>query len=182
MKAPLLPAALCVLLVAATPGAPGARAQDWQPDKQQVQAAFLFRFIDFIEWPPGAPRDAGPTLTIGIVGKNPFGAALSALSGKTTRGKTIVIKQITDFADLRNVYVLFISPSEKDRLTQILSQTRNLSILTVSEINGFPQRGGIINLTTENNKVRFEINPNAAQRARLRISSQLLKLAKIVRA
>jgi hypothetical protein len=179
MKARFLPAALCVLVMAA---AIPARAQDWQPEKQQLQAAFLYRFIDFIEWPAEMPRENGAILTIGIIGKNPFGAALNALSGKTTRGKTIAIKQITTLADLRNVYVLFISPSEKDRLAQILSRTRGLSILTVSEINGFPQRGGIINLTTENNKVRFEINPSAAQRARLRISSQLLKLAKIVRA
>ena len=178
VSTPGLLAALLILTLCA----PGARAQDGLPEKQEVQAAFLYRFIDFIEWPPQRSRDAGATITIGILGKNPFGDALNTINGKKIKGKTIVVKPVAAFADLRSVHVLFISPSEKDRLRQILSRTRDLSILTVSEINGFPRSGGIINLTTENNRVRFEINPDAAQRARLRISSQLLKLAKIVRA
>lgn len=163
-------------------GAPDARAQDDPPGQYEIKAAFLYKFIDFIEWPPQGSRNADPTLTIGILGRDPFGDALQLINGKTIKGKRLVIKHMSRVQDMENLYVLFISPSEKENLKRILQETRNASVLTISEMDGFPQNGGVINLTTERNRVRFEINPDAAERAGLKISSQLLKLAKIVRA
>jgi hypothetical protein len=78
--------------------------------------------------------------------------------------------------------VLFISGSEQDRMRQILDALRGSSILTVSEVKGFAQNGGMINFYIQQDKVRFEINPDAAERGRLNLSSQLLRLARIVRA
>ena len=181
----LFPAAAAVILITVSffaLCASGAGAQIPRPTEYQLKAAFLYNFVKYVEWPPQALPANSPTIIIGVYGKDPFGPALNTISGKIVDGKRLVIKPCSDPQDLRSVHLLFISPSEKRRLKQILSILGNASILTVSEIDGFSRSGGIINLfTTESNRVRFEINPDSAERARLRISSQLLRVAKVVR-
>jgi hypothetical protein len=83
--------------------------------------------------------------------------------------------------EIEGAHLLFISPSEKGRVKQILQSLRNTPVLTISEIERFDQMGGIINFITAENKVQFEINSEQAERHQLKISSQLLKLARIVR-
>jgi hypothetical protein len=82
---------------------------------------------------------------------------------------------------LKNCQIVFISPSEKQRFGQILESLKDSKTLTVSEIEGFAEQGGIINFVSERNKVRFEINPEAARSKGLTISSELLKLARVVK-
>ena len=86
----------------------------------------------------------------------------------------------TDSNRLTSCDILFISSSEKDRLPSIMAALKDLPILTVSEIEGFAQRGGMINFIIVGNKVHFEVNPDAAKQVGIHISSQLLKLARIV--
>jgi len=143
----------------------------------EIKAALLYNFVKFVEW----PSQAGSTLVIGVLGRNPFGPALNTLNGKSANRKTIAVRQFSSVPDAGACQILFISPSEKDRLKPILDSLRGSSILTVSEVGGFTQSGGIINFTIQDDRVRFEINPAAAERAKLTISSQLLRLAKIVR-
>jgi hypothetical protein len=93
----------------------------------------------------------------------------------------VALKQITDIKDLDQCQIVFINSSEKARLPELLEKLKASRALTVSEIDGFAQEGGIINFVSEHNKVRFEINPDAARRLGLNISSELLKLAKVVK-
>jgi len=83
-------------------------------------------------------------------------------------------------ADLKNCHLVFISKSERSRLADIFSSLESASVLTVSETENFARRGGIINFYLDGNKVRFEINADAAQRKGIKISSQLLKLGKVL--
>jgi hypothetical protein len=157
------------------------RAENPLQREYEIKAAYLYNFINYIEWPENALPAAGGTITIGIVGQNPFGAALEVLNGKQVKGRTVALKQITDIKDLDQCQIVFINSSEKARLPELLEKLKASRALTVSEIDGFAQEGGIINFVSEHNKVRFEINPDAARRLGLNISSELLKLAKVVK-
>jgi hypothetical protein len=176
---PAAPAALGALLLAACAllAAPaGGTTREYE-----IKAAFLYNFVKFVDWPAQALPDNSPNVVIGVLGANPFGRALNTINGRSVKGKTLVVRQVSSAQDAQNCHMLFICPSERDRLRAILDALRNDSVLTVGEMKGFAESGGIINFTLQNDRVRFEINPAAAERARLTISSQLLRLAKIVR-
>jgi len=146
-----------------------------------IKAAFLYRFCHYVDWQGENNPDSGDTVTIGILGENPFGSALDPLTFKTVKGKKVVIRQLQNVQDAGHCQVVFISASEKGRLPQILDALQHHCVLTVSEVDGFAQHGGIINLIAEGNKVRFEINPVAAEKARLNLNPQLLKVARVVK-
>jgi YfiR/HmsC-like len=172
---------LLLALLAALICPTGLNAGSAMQREYEIKAAYLYNFINYIDWPENAFPPAGGTITIGIVGSNPFGMALDALNGKQVKGRTVALKQITDTKDLGQCQIVFISPSEKQRLPELFEKLKDLRVLTVSEMDGFAEHGGIINFILERNKVRFEINLDAARRLDLNISSELLKLAKIVK-
>jgi hypothetical protein len=148
----------------------------------EIKAAYLYNFLNYIEWPNGSLPPEGGTITIGVVGENPFGEALDPLKGKQVKGRTLAVKEVSSAADLKGCQIVFISPSEKDRYPQLLDSLKDSRTVTVSEIDGFAQRGGMINFIYERNRVRFEINQDAARSKGLTISSELLKLARLVKA
>ena len=156
-----------------------ARGQEKKIGEYEVKAAFLYNMARFIDWPDKS-LDQKSTLTIYILGDAPFGSALDAIQGKTIKGKTIVVKKADSLNILKNGDILFISGSEKERLEQILKGISGLPILTVGDTESFAKNGVVVNFYIEDKKVRFEINIAAAERAGLRISSNLLKLGKIV--
>lgn len=160
---------------------PVLRAENPLQREYEIKAAYLYNFINYIDWPENAFPAPGGTITIGIVGQNPFGGALDVLNGKQVKGRTVALKQISDTKELDQCQIVFINSSEKARLPELLDKLKDSRVLTVSEIDGFAQQGGIINFISEHNKVRFEINPDAARRLGLNISSELLKLAKLVK-
>jgi hypothetical protein len=175
-------AAVLLAMIAAFAAPTEIRAQSASQREYEIKAAYLYNFINYIDWPAGALPAAGGTITIGIVGENPFGSALDPLNGKQIKGRTLVVKQVSSPKDLEQCQIVFVCASEKSRLGEILGQLKDARVLTVSEIEGFAAQGGIINFVSERNKVRFEVNPDAAKRTGLTISSELLKLAKLVKA
>lgn len=147
----------------------------------EVKAAFLLNFIRFIEWPGERERGGDGELVLCIAGEDPFGRALNLIEGKTIRGKKLLINTTHASRSLADCHLLFIPSSEKVRLPSLLKAVRGLPVLTVSETERFAESGGMINFITVNSKVRFEINPDAAQKVGIHISSRLLQLARIVR-
>jgi len=145
-----------------------------------IKAAFLFNFTKFVEWPAESFKNDLSPFNLCILGADPFGPALDTIKDKTVKGRQLKIRRVNKVNDMEGCHILFISASEKENLKHILNFARNSNILTVSEIEGFAQLGGIINFIIIDKKVQFEINPDAAQHSKLKISSQLLKLAKIV--
>lgn len=172
---------LLALMTAITLWPAELRAQSAMQREYEIKAAYLYNFINYIDWPADALPPLGGTLTIGIVGENPFGSAFDPLNGKKIKGRTLAVKQISSAKDLESCQIIFICTSEKSRLAEIFGQLKEARVLTVSEIDGFASQGGIINFISEHNKVRFEINPDAAKRLGLTISSELLKLARLVK-
>jgi hypothetical protein len=157
-------------------------AESPSPTASQVKAAFLYNFAKFVEWPADVLPESSTEMGLCILGEDPFGADLDdTIQGKSVNGRGIEIKRFRTLHALKGCHVLFISSSEWHRLPKILEDLKGESLLTVGEMTRFAKLGGIINFAMEENKVRFEINIDAAERARLRISSRLLKLAKVIR-
>ena len=159
---------------------PNSYSQPSKPSEYQVKAAFLCNFAKFIEWPNESITDSNTTMNLFVLGEDPFGPDLDAIQGMTIKGRNLVIRRIKSVKDLSNCHMLFICESEKDRLEEILRSLKGSSVLTMSDTEGFGQRGVIINLYIQERRVRFEINVEAAKRVGLKISSKLLQLGKIV--
>ena len=145
----------------------------------QVKAAYLFNFLKFVDWPEDAFPDPLAPIVIAVVGDDPFGPSLpQVVIGKTVQGRDLVIRAYREGENLRSAHILFISASEKKRVPAILSSLRGSSVLTVADMDGFLECGGMIQFVSESNRVRFSINADAARRGRLQVSSKLLSLSK----
>lgn len=157
-----------------------ADAQEALPEFQ-IKAAYLFNFLKFVEWPGDAFADPLAPIVIGVVGEDPFGSALpEVIVGKTVQGRDLVIRRYHAGESLRGATILFISESERKRLPQVLAGLQGSSVLTVSDIGGFLEAGGMIQFLSENDRVRFAINVDATSRVGLKVSSKLLSLAQVV--
>lgn len=168
----ILTAALCLTKEAC--------AEDRKPTEYDVKAAYIYNFAKFVEWPRGKSPEPTGTITVCVVGSDPFGPALAAIEGKTVEGKKVRIRRDPAAQSVKGCEVLFISGPEEERLNSVLEAVKGLSVLTIGDTKGFAQKGVMINFYMENKNVRFEINQKAAERAGLKISSNLLKIAKIV--
>ena len=146
-----------------------------------VKGAFLYNFAKFVSWPEEAFRDDSIHIILCVFGKDPFAGGLASVKGKRVKDRKVVIKHCETLDDLEKCHILFISRPEEQNLSEILAKVRNWNTLTVSDMEGFAQSGGVIHFVTVEQKIRFEINLDAAERAGLKISSKLLRLAKIVR-
>ncbi len=157
---------------------PGGRAQDAGPSEYQIKAAIVYNFAKFVTWPPEAFAATDSPIVIGVLGKNVFGDALErTMHNKVINQHPLQFKEFSAVGEATNCHVLFISPSEKERLPAILEGLRGRSVLTVSEMSQFIESGGMINLEIVDNTVHFEINVEAAKKAGLEVSSKLLSVA-----
>lgn len=161
-------------------GMPRAVAQLPPERESLVKAAFLYNFAKFVEWPPEAFADTHAPMILCIIGVDPFGAGLESIEGKTVKGRRLVIQRAAEDKRLGQCHILFVSPSEKKRLPILLSMLDRSPVLTVSDMSQFSHLGGIITLIKAQDTIRFEINVDVAQRVNLKISSELLRLARIV--
>lgn len=146
-----------------------------------IKAAFIHKFAMFIEWPEAAFPQKDSPIIIGIVGRDPFGSALDhTVQGNRVNKRDFVIKRIPRGQDIADCHIVFISSAETRRVRELVERLRDVPVLLVGETPGFARRGGTVNFRVEDNKVRFEINIDAAKRAGLNVSSKLLRVARIV--
>jgi len=149
-------------------------------DEYQVKAAYLLNFARFVEWPADALPASSPLIIV-IVGDGPLGAALEeALRGKSANGHPLRLRHLRWDDVLTPSHMLFISASEESHLPQVLRFLGQGSVLTVSDIDRFSLRGGVIEFRMVGNRVRFDINRTSAGAAQLNISSKLLSVAAAV--
>ncbi|OLC94498.1 MAG: hypothetical protein AUH86_14365, partial [Acidobacteria bacterium 13_1_40CM_4_58_4] len=145
------------------------------------KAAFLFNFTKFVEWPDRSFEDAHAPIVIGIIGDDPFGdSLLRIVAGQKVQGRAIVIIKYRRGDDLRHCHILFISGSERQHSAQILTSVQPASVLTVSDMDGFADAGGMMQFVMQENRVRFVVNLDVATQNKLRVSAKLLALAQVV--
>ncbi|RMG02405.1 MAG: YfiR family protein [Nitrospirae bacterium] len=149
---------------------------DEKPTEYQVKAAFMYNFLKFIRWPDGYFKEK-KDFKICVYGKDPFGGAIDDIGGKVAFGKPISIKRIGRNGKTTGCNLIFISSSETKRVEKILSAIKG-PVLTISDIEGFIEKGGIIEFVMEGKNVRFKINREVAINKGLWISSRLLWLAR----
>jgi hypothetical protein len=157
-----------------------ARAEEPEFSEYEVKAGFMYNFPKFIEWPGDTFADVNKAITLCVVGTDPFGKALGAIDNKTIQNRRLEIKFTARSKYLKMCSILFIAGSERESLPQILEMLKGAATLTIGDTKGYAQQGVMINFIMEQNKVGFEINTESARRARLTISSKLLKLAKTI--
>ncbi len=171
---------LCILLMFLVVTWISARAQENELKEYQVKAAFLYNFTKFVTWPQNTFQKSDSPFVFEILGDCPIRTTIKPLERMKVNGHSVVIRYAKNKEDLQPCHVLFLCKSEKENVDRILERVINSPVLTVSDIDGFVNHGGIIEFIIEDEKLRFLINQEAADRAGIRISFQLLALAKKV--
>jgi YfiR/HmsC-like len=173
---------LVLFVTLATGLAPGSgRAEEVAPSEYQVKAVYLFNFARFVEWADLSSAPSAGPFVICVLGKDPFGAALDdALSGEVIAGRRLVARRIPEPKDAGDCRILFAGASEAGRYAAIVAALKGRSVLTVGDDESFVQRGGMVGFRLERGTVRLDVNPEALRAAGLTMSSQLLRLARIV--
>ncbi|AEW00442.1 hypothetical protein A4D02_24240 [Niastella koreensis] len=154
-------------------------AQKDRASEYNLKAAFIYNFTRYIEWKAEAGENE---FIIGIIGSSPIDDPLGEIV-KTERvdNKKIAIKRFNKPADISFCHILFISQSAGVALDDILTKTSGKGMLVISEQNGYAELGTAINFVIINRKLKFEANVRAINSAGLTASSQLLKLAIIIK-
>ena len=169
---------LLSILFAGTTG--GARAQS-NDDEYRVKAAFLFHFAQFVDWPPDTLKAANNSLFLCTLGDDPFQGALeNTVSGKVIGTRVIRIRHLRQLQEIQGCQVLFIGKAQDGRIPTLLADLRKAPVLTVGETSGFLGAGGMVCFLLDEDRVRFNINLDAAESAGLKIGSRLLLLAQNV--
>jgi YfiR/HmsC-like len=148
----------------------------------QIKAAFLYNMPKFVEWPPERFADAAAPIVIGVLGENPFGDQLAAIvKDRKINGRAVLVRSVQTLDEAKATHVLFIGERAEARLAAMWPALALLPVLTVGESATFIEAGGIIRFVPVGDKLRFEIDMSSAERAQLKISAQLQKLATGIR-
>ncbi|QTA86057.1 YfiR family protein [Desulfonema magnum] len=166
-------------------------------NEYHVKAGFIYNFIKFTKWPRKTFQNSTSPFALCIASDSFFNDIISSLGlkipgcseneafrilgGKNVRGRKLDIKECNNDKDIQGCHVLFICSENKEFILDVLNTAKNQNILTIGEFQGFERMGGIINFFTEKNRLRFRINIDAANRAGLKLRSQLLMSAEIFR-
>lgn len=157
---------------------PTSRAQS--PSESVVKAGFIYNFAKFTEWPPAALTAGGP-VQFCMTGHDPQGVMTQAMEGKPLQGRALVVRRSVRPEDLRSCHIVYISDTDERRQGEALRAIRNLPVLSIGDAEGFAEVGGMIGLVAEGGRIQFEVNAEVTHAAGLKISSQLMRLARTVR-
>ena len=181
---------LCLTLLALAGRPPAIRAGLEDAEEYMLKAAYIRHFGGFITWPGEFAPGGADTFVIAVVGRDPFGdATLGKLRTLKVGERKIVVHRWDTVRDVKPCHILFLAPepaepekglTPEQRLAGVQKQLNGSPTLLVTDQEGLARRGAMINFYLEQNRVKFEINKEAARQMGLTISSNLLKIAKIV--
>jgi hypothetical protein len=178
----ILRAILFVSVLAIIPAcltAANTSAVDRTLTEDEVKAAYVYYFAKFVDWPTATFPSPNAPITIGIVGDEEFGNLLGKIvKDKTIQEHPIQVRLLKWPVDLRSFQMVFVGSSEQKLFHPISESLKDRPVLTITESEDSSQTKGIMNLFVEGGKVQFEVNIAEAEKARLRISSKLLRLAR----
>jgi len=170
---------VCVLLAALTTAPPPARAGT-EGREALVKAAFLYHFLEFVDWPDSVTAGEDGVVRIGVLGSDPFGPKLDEVFRSSDDVTTFRVLRSTRADDLVDCRLVFVSSDAPEDYRTAIDVLAPLPVLTVAHHEGFAADGGHMNFFVENDRLRFEVNLAATEASGLRLSSRLLKLARIV--
>ena len=169
---------LCFALISAILLLPFAAPAIAQMDEYSIKAGYLYNFSKYVDWPDGA---VGAKFVFCIVGDDPFAGKLDqTIAGKTTRdGKPMEVRKI-GAEEVKSCQIAFVSRAEKRHIAAILIATKGATVMTVADFSPFAESGGVAGFRLEDNKVKVDLNMDAANRAALKVSSKLQQVANLV--
>jgi len=148
----------------------------------EIESAMLYNFTKFVDWPGSALGAGGVPVVVGVWGDDGLFPVLAvALRNKTVYGHPVVVRRLDSSADPRSCAVLFVGASDRKEIARIVQSVRGSPVLTIGELVQFSRLGGVLAFIRDGNRIRFEINLDAADRAGLQVSSKLLRLAAVWR-
>lgn len=146
--------------------------------EHRLKAAFLYNFTKFVEWPPERFDSATAPIVIGLLAEANLEAEIAGIvANRQVNGRALIVRNITSAADIQTVHVLFVSTEQETRFVALRQHARPAALLTVGDEEACRTYGGIICFMQRGEKLRFEIDIDAAERSHLKISAQLQKLA-----
>jgi hypothetical protein len=150
-----------------------------QPQEQDVKAAFLYKFLSFVEWPAQSFARADSPLVIGVLAADEVQGSLEeAVQGRQAQGRPLQVRRVNAGERLAGVHLLFVGRAAAASLPKLAAPP---GVLVVTESDGALEQGAMINFLRSDGRVRFEVAPDAAERRGLRISSRMLAVAHYVR-
>jgi hypothetical protein len=179
----------------------GAWGQAPDPERlSRIKAGLVLNFVRYSEWPAEAFASDESPIAVVVLGKSGIEADLEkVLAGQKVRGRALQVRHVDYpqpqegeatvsedrlrefFSDLRAAHAIFVGDSERDRLDAILKNMEGTDVLTISDIAGFAERGGMLGLVIRQERMAFDANREEIQRTRIKVSSHLLQLARIVK-
>jgi hypothetical protein len=142
-------------------------------DKSAVEAAFLYNFALFTEW-PALPANE---FRICVLGSDQVLAALESVKKKQIKEHPVSVTNISSATQAQSCQVLFVGKSEHATIGNLARQIGNAPVLVISEEDSYDPKDVIIELIAQQGRIAFKINRTAAQANSLTVSSKLLKLA-----
>lgn len=174
--------ALLVMAVGWIAGTSVSIAEEAPPSEYQVKAAFLVNFPKYVDWPEEAFAETNSPIVLAVDGESKVAGELQkVIADRTVNGRKIVLKRLVSGEEAGVCHIRFISAAEQKRAPNLPAQLKNVGVLTVGESDDFLARGGILNLAHRDQRIALEVNLTAADEARIRISSKLLSVARVVK-
>ena len=176
------PRAAFLAVALAMAGAHGVARGDAAPVAAgTVKMAIVYTLGKFVEWPATALNDDPRAFTLCILGPTAdLQQGLAAIDAKPVQGRELRVRRLVSTAGLPGCRILYLSEPGDSSYQSVLSKAHALNILTVSDASLFTESGGIVGLETRDSRIRFSVNLDGARAANLRISSELLRLARSV--
>jgi YfiR/HmsC-like len=142
-----------------------------------LKAAFIYNFAKFTEWPADAVPAAKPFVMC-VVGDTAVSDALErTVKGRTVAGHPMAVSDVAPAEPQRLCQILYVSQVTAGQAAQLVARLRDVPVLTISDVDGFTELGGIAQFFYERGRLRFSVHVGSATRAHLQISSRLLALA-----
>ena len=172
--------ALPLILAACALLAPTPARAAGDPGEYRVKSALICNFARFTQWPSdGAGQDAAP-LRVMVLGDHEVLSAMAAIEGQMVGRRRISVSALPASNDPGGAHILFVAETERERWTKVQLAIGSAPILTIGEMNGFIESGGMINLEMSDKKIRFHVNLRQTKVAGLSLSSRVIKLASSV--
>lgn len=170
--------ALCLAGAGLPLAMPEAAAAAIVASTERVQAAYLHRFLNYVEWPPAMLAQADTPYAIGVAGDDTVADELARIAaGRSVNNRGVIVKRVLPGDALDNLHMLYIGGADRARQAQWLRMAKGRPIVTVTDTEGGLSQGSIINFQTIDGRVRFEVSVDAAEQSGLRLNSRLFSVA-----
>jgi hypothetical protein len=165
---------------AVAPSAACAQGASSQALERRVKAAFLYKFLGYADFPAAAFADSAAPVTIGVVGSEEMAAELArVVAGRQVHGRPLMVRTLRE-GDPAQVHLLFVAGSDSARAARILraaSANPATAFLPVTECELGLENGSVINFRIIEERVRFDVSLDSAERNNVKLSSRLLTVA-----